>query len=76
MSGMGGKDRFGVKLDCTGAGSWLTAGDVDEHLLKALRRVRCAMPDTRRAFAAAVGKDTGVAPRGVGAESFTQSSTG
>ena len=54
--------RFGVKLDCSGAENWFTAGDVFADLLKALPEHVARTPDTWTAFAEAISEETGVDP--------------
>ena len=62
------EERFGVKLDYTGAINWYTAGDVYAELLKVLPEDVAYTPGTWTAFAEAISAETGVDPLRLGAD--------
>jgi hypothetical protein len=66
---------FGVRLDCSDASNWLTAGDVYQALCRALPAGEAAKPDLWDRFAEALTRETGVDPKRIRAESTLLSQT-
>ena len=60
---------FGVRLDCSDAPNWRTAGDVYRSLLRALPADEAAGPNIWNRFAKALTRETGVDPKSIQAES-------
>lgn len=56
---------FGVKLNYSNAGQWITAGDVFDALLAAIPASERAQPDLWDRFAKALCEITGVNPRNI-----------
>ena len=57
------ENAFGVKLDYSGASSWVTAGDVFDELRKALPHEDREGADLWERFATALSAETGVDPK-------------
>jgi hypothetical protein len=56
---------FGVKLDYSNAGQWITAGDVFEALMAAIPARERAQPGLWERFAMALCETTGVDPHSI-----------